>query len=222
MKKGLTELVFVLDRSGSMAGLEEDTIGGFNSMIARQKAEEGEALVTTVLFNGSSTTVHDRLPLGRVPLLTRQEYAVGGSTALLDAVGSSVGRTALIHRYAREEDVPERTMFVIMTDGMENASTRFRYENVKELIEENKAKGWEFLFLGANIDAAAVGGKMGIRPGRTAQFCNDGVGQQVNYSAVSCAVSDFRHAGDFCDDWSENIIAHRKSAEKRGNPAEKG
>ena len=220
MKRGLAELVFVLDTSGSMAGLEEDAVGGFNSMLERQKKEEGEALVTTVLFNSNSFTVHDRLPIGRVPALTKENYAVGGSTALLDAVGSAVERTALIHRYAREEDVPERTMFAIMTDGMENASTRYRYENVKRLIEESKAKGWEFIFLAANIDAAAVGGRMGIRPERTARFVNDGVAQRVNFDAVSCAMSCYRKAGAVGDDWSERISLYREQTEKKNEASE--
>ena len=220
MKRGLAELVFVLDTSGSMAGLEEDAVGGFNFMLERQKKEEGEALVTTVLFNSNSVTVHDRLPVGRVPALTKEDYAVGGSTALLDAVGSAVERTALIHRYAREEDVPERTMFAIMTDGMENASTRYRYENVKRLIEESKAKGWEFIFLAANIDAAAVGGRMGIRPERTARFCNDGAGQRVNFDAVSCAMSNYRMDGAVRADWSERISLYREQTEKKNEASE--
>lgn len=220
MKKGLAELVFVLDTSGSMAGLEEDAVGGFNSMLEQQKKEEGEALVTTVLFNSNSVTVHDRLPIGRVPALTRRDYIVGGSTALLDAVGSAVERTALIHRYARREDVPERTIFAIMTDGMENASTRYRYESVKSLIEENKVNGWEFIFLAANIDAAAVGGRMGIRPERTARFCNDGAGQRVNFDAVSCAMSDYRMDGAVRADWSAEIDSHREQAEKKNGHSE--
>ena len=221
MKKGLTELVFVLDTSGSMAGLEEDAVGGFNSMLEQQKKEEGEALVTTVLFNNKSVTVHDRLPIGRVPALTKQDYVVGGGTALLDAVGSSVERTALIHRYAREEDVPERTMFAIMTDGMENASRDYSCGIVRRLIEESKAKGWEFIFLAANIDAAAVGGYMGIRPERTARFVNDGVAQRVNFDAVSCALSDYRKDGAIFDDWSDEIRLYTEEAEKKNSNSER-
>ena len=151
----MTELVFILDRSGSMAGLEADTIGGFNSMIARQKQEAGEALVSTVLFDNESVVIHDRLPLAKVPLMTKKEYFTRGCTALLDAVGGAIHHIGSIHKYARREDVPEKTLFVITTDGYENASRRYNYETVRRMIERQKEKyGWEFLFLGANIDAA--------------------------------------------------------------------
>ncbi len=163
MKKGLTELVFILDRSGSMAPLATDTIGGFNSMIARQQKEDGECLVSTVLFANESTLIHDRIPLAKVPELTDREYYAGGCTALFDAVGSTIRRIETIHRYAREEDVPEKTLFVITTDGLENASRQFSGKQVRKLVEEMKQKrGWEFVFLAANIDAEETAETIGI------------------------------------------------------------
>ena len=163
MKKGLTELVFILDRSGSMAPLATDTIGGFNSMIARQQKEDGECLVSTVLFANESALIHDRIPLSKVPELTDREYYAGGCTALFDAVGGTIRRIETIHRYAREEDVPEKTLFVITTDGLENASRQFSGKQVRKLVEEMKQKrGWEFVFLAANIDAEETAEAIGI------------------------------------------------------------
>ncbi|MBQ1524535.1 MAG: hypothetical protein IIZ55_05315, partial [Firmicutes bacterium] len=153
MKKDLTELVFILDRSGSMMGLESDTIGGFNGTIAKQKKEEGEALVTTYLFNHECTLLHDRLSLDKIPEMTEKEYRVGGSTALIDAIGGAIEHISAVHRYIREEDVPAHTLFVITTDGLENASHRYSSKEVKKSIEKKKEEGWEFLFIGANIDA---------------------------------------------------------------------
>ncbi len=171
MKKGLTELVFILDRSGSMAPLTEDTIGGFNAMIAKQKKEEGECLVSTVLFANDSAVIHDRLPLAEVPDLTDRDYCAGGCTALLDAVGTSIRHIETIHRYARPEDVPERTLFVITTDGMENASHRFTGKEVRDLVEKmKKEKAWDFIFLAANIDAAEAAGHIGIAPDRAMNY----------------------------------------------------
>ncbi len=158
----MTELVFVLDRSGSMSGLESDTIGGFNSMLAQQKREASEALVSTVLFANDSTVIHDRLPLSEVPPLTEKEYFTRGCTALLDAVGGAIHHIGNIHKYARREDVPEKTMFIITTDGYENANRRYDYERVRRMIERQKERyGWEFLFLGANIDAAKEAARFG-------------------------------------------------------------
>ena len=158
----MTELVFILDRSGSMSGLEADTIGGFNSMIEKQKKEAGEALVSTVLFANDSTVIHDRLPLSEVPPLTEKEYFTRGCTALLDAVGGAIHHIGNIHKYARREDVPEKTMFIITTDGYENANRRYDYERVRRMIERQKERyGWEFLFLGANIDAAKEAARFG-------------------------------------------------------------
>ena len=167
----MTELVFILDRSGSMSGLEKDTIGGFNSMIEKQKREEGEALVSTVLFDSESVVIHDRLPLGRVPRMTEKEYFTRGCTALLDAVGGAIHHIGNIHKYARKEDVPEKTMFIITTDGYENASRRYDYEKVRKMIERQKSRhGWEFLFLGANIDAAAEAKRFGIGEDRAVNY----------------------------------------------------
>ena len=200
MKKGLTEMVFILDRSGSMSGLEGDTIGGFNSMLDKQKREEGEAYVTTVLFDSTSQTIHDRLSIRDVPQMTEKQYTVGGCTALLDAVGATVNHVMNIHKYAREEDVPEHTMVVIMTDGMENASRNFSYGDVKKIISAQEEKGWHFVFMGANIDAAETGGKMGIRASRSVNFANDAEGQRLNYEAISDMASEVRFCGNFIED----------------------
>ena len=161
--KNTTELVFILDRSGSMSGLEKDTVGGFNSMISKQKTEDGEALVSTVLFDNKSVVIHDRLPLDDVPPMTEKEYFTRGCTALLDALGDAIHHIGNIHKYARREDVPEKTLFVITTDGFENASCRYDYDTVRAMIERQKEKyGWDFLFLGANIDAVAEARRFGI------------------------------------------------------------
>ena len=207
MKKNLTEIVFILDRSGSMAGLEDDTIGGFNAMIEKQKDEPGEALISTVLFDNHSQVIHDRLPLDRVPRLTRKEYYVRGCTALLDAVGSSVHHIGNVHKYAREEDRPEKTLFVITTDGMENASRRYTYDKVRAMIEGQKAKyGWEFLFLGANIDAAREAARFGIGADRAANYHADRRGTGVIYEAVSETVCNFRAARPLTADWKNTIV----------------
>ena len=193
MKKGLTEIVFILDRSGSMSGLEKDTIGGFNSLIARQKKEEGRALVSTVLFDNDSRVIHDRVSVEKVRPMTEKEYFVGGSTALLDAVGCAVKHIANVHKYAREEDRPEKTLFVITTDGMENASRYYSYDKVKQLIENQKEKyGWEFLFLGANIDAVSTASRFGITADRAVDYHSDSQGTQLNYQVVGDAISHIR------------------------------
>ena len=193
MKKGLTEIVFILDRSGSMSGLEKDTIGGFNSLIARQKKEEGRALVSTVLFDNDSRVIHDRVSVEKVRPMTEKEYFVGGSTALLDAVGCAVKHIANVHKYAREEDRPEKTLFVITTDGMENASRYYSYDKVKQLIENQKEKyGWEFLFLGANIDAVSTASHFGITADRAVDYHRDSQGTQLNYQVVGDAISHIR------------------------------
>ena len=189
----MTELVFILDRSGSMSGLEGDTIGGFNSMIEKQKREPGDCLVSTVLFDNFSEVVHDRVPLENVPKLTEKEYFVRGCTALLDAVGGAVHHIGNIHKYARPEDRPEKTMFVITTDGLENASRRYGYDKVKAMIERQQEKyGWEFIFLGANIDAAQEAARFGIGADRAVRYQSDSVGTALNYEVISEAVSSVR------------------------------
>lgn len=195
MKKGLTELVMILDRSGSMYGLEADTIGGFNSMIEKQKKEEGEAYVSVILFDDVCEVIYDRVPVGQVEPMTEKQYYVRGCTALLDAAGQSIHHIVNVHKYAREEDVPEKTMFIIITDGMENASSVYSYERVKEMIEHEQEKyHWEFLFLGANIDAVKEASRFGISAGRAVNYENDSEGTRLNYSVMSDAVSCARQA----------------------------
>lgn len=208
MKKNLTELVFILDRSGSMAGLEGDTIGGFNAMIRKQQAEPGEALVSTVLFDNVSEVIHDRVDVKRVEPMTERQYTVRGCTALLDAIGGAIHHIGNVHKYAREEDRPAHTLFVIMTDGMENASSKYSAPRVKQMIERQKAKyGWEFLFLGANIDAVETAASFGIWSNRAVNYRCDSQGTQLNYQAVDGAVSAMRHSDHIPDDWAETIQA---------------
>ena len=206
MKKNLTELVFILDRSGSMAGLEKDTIGGFNAMIEKQRTEAGEACISTVLFDSDTEVIHDRVPLDRISKLTEKEYYVRGCTALLDAVGGAIHHIGNVHKYAREEDRPEKTLFVITTDGMENASRRYSYEKVKAMITRQKEKyGWEFLFLGANIDAAREAARFGISEDRAANYHADHKGTEVVYKAVSETVSNFRACQPMSASWKSAI-----------------
>ena len=206
MKKNLTEMVFILDKSGSMAGLEKDTIGGFNGMIERQKKLEGEALVSTVLFSGESTVIHDRVPLNKVEPLTDRQYYVGGCTALIDAIGGAIHHIGNVHKYAREEDRPEHTIFVITTDGMENASHRYTSDQVKAMVERQKGKyGWEFLFLGANIDAVETASHFGIGRDRAVNFHNDARGQALNYATVSKAIHRVRACATLDADWKAEI-----------------
>ena len=215
MKKNLTELVFILDRSGSMMGLEADTIGGFNAMIEKQKKEAGEAFVSTVLFDNDVQVIHDRVPLDRIPALTEKEYFVRGCTALLDAVGGAIHHIGNVHKYAREEDRPEKTLFVITTDGMENASRRYTYDKVRAMIERQREKyGWEFLFLGANIDAAREAARFGIRSDCAADYHADSVGTEVIYEAVSEAVCQVRRSAPLAADWKQNIDADFKGRKK--------
>jgi uncharacterized protein YegL len=190
MKKGLTEIVFILDRSGSMSGLENDTIGGFNSMIEKQKSEDGEALISTVLFDNETEVIHDRLPLDKIAPLTGKEYYVRGSTALLDAIGEAIHHISNIHKYARPEDVPEKTLFIITTDGMENSSRKYSYDKVKKMVGKKKEKNhWEFIFLGANIDAVSVANKFGVDRSRAVTYECDGAGTVLNYKMMSKMVS---------------------------------
>ena len=206
MKKNLTEMVFILDRSGSMAGLESDTIGGFNAMIEKQKQEEGEALVSTVLFSGESMVIHDRVDIRKVEPLTEKQYHVYGCTALIDAIGQAIHHIGNVHKYAREEDKPEHTIFIITTDGMENASRLYSSEEVKKMIEkEKKVYGWEFLFLGANIDAVETAGRFGIGSDRAVRFHNDPRGIRLNYETVSRTVGRMRACAPIESNWKEEI-----------------
>ena len=210
----MTELVFILDRSGSMAGLEADTIGGFNAMIEKQKREPGPALVSTVLFSNESEVIHDRLPLDRVPPMTEREYFPRGCTALLDAVGGAIHHIGNVHKYARREDVPERTLFVITTDGLENASRRYDYAAVRRMIERQKERyGWEFLFLGANIDAAKEAARFGISAERAVNYKCDEVGTALNYDVISEAICTVRASRPLSPGWKARIDADVK---KRG------
>ena len=216
MGKGLTELVFILDRSGSMSGLEADTIGGFNSLIAKQKKEEGTALISTVLFDDHAEVLYDRISLDRIESMNDRQYYVRGCTALLDALGGAIHHIGNVHKYAREEDRPEKTIFIITTDGMENSSHRYTYDKVKKMVERQRDRyGWEFLFLGANIDAIEVAGRFGVQANRAVNYECDGEGTQLNYEVLSKAVSRVRTcaaptaamAFDECGDWSEEIRA---------------
>ena len=214
MNKNLTELVFILDRSGSMSGLESDTIGGFNGMIAKQKKEEGEALVNTVLFDDHIKVVHDRVPLQNVQPMTDRDYYVGGCTALLDALGGAIHHISQIHKYAREEDCPAKTVFVITTDGMENASHRYSREKVRRMVRHEQEKyGWEFLFLGANMDAIAAAADYGIREDRAVRYACDPVGTSLNYDAVSVAVGCIRSGETLDGSWKAEI---EKDFKERG------
>ncbi len=215
MKKNLTELVFILDRSGSMRGLEDDTIGGFNSMIEKQKGEPGEALVSTVLFDNESVVIHDRVDIQKITPMTRKEYYVRGCTALLDAVGGAIHHIGNVHKYAREEDRPEKTLFVITTDGMENASRHYSYERLKGMIQRQKERyGWEFLFLGANIDAAKEAARFGIGADRAANYHADSKGTGVIYETVSEAICHVRNcAAPLSANWKQKVDA---DYQKRG------
>ena len=207
-RNNITELVFILDRSGSMAGLESDTIGGFNSMIEKQKKQDGECYVSTVLFDDESEVLHDRVKLGDIPKMTDNDYTVRGCTALIDAIGGAIHHIGNIHKYARNEDVPEHTMFVITTDGQENASHRYTSEQVKKMIERQKEKyGWEFLFIGANIDAVETAARYGIDKDRAVNYNADGEGTHILYESVAKAVCNVRASAPLSADWSEEINA---------------
>ena len=205
-KNNTTELVFILDRSGSMSGLERDTIGGFNAMLEKQKKQEGECFVTTVLFDSRHQMLHDRVPLQAVRRLTDEDYVVGGCTALIDALGDTIRHIVKIHRYARPEDVPAHTVFVITTDGMENASHRYSAPEVRRMIAHEQEKyGWEFLFLAANIDAVETAEQFGIRRDRAVNYRADKRGTAVIYDTVSAAVGSVRAAQPLEASWSRNI-----------------
>ena len=217
MKNSISEIVFIIDRSGSMQGLEGDTIGGFNSMIEKQKKEEGECYVSTVLFDNESEVLHDRIRLSDVPKMTKRDYTVGGSTAFIDAIGDAIRHVESIHKYARKEDVPEHTMFVITTDGQENSSYRYTSNKVKSMIEKQKARGWEFLFIGANIDAVETAARYGIRGDRAVNYTPDGKGTRILYSTVADAVCSMREGEELGEDWSEAIEADYTSRGQSGN-----
>ncbi len=215
MKKNLTELVFILDRSGSMSGLEDDTIGGFNAMIEKQKREAGEALVSTVLFDNECQVIHDRVDLQRIQPLTRKEYYVRGCTALLDAVGNAIHHIGNVHKYAREEDRPEKTLFVITTDGMENASREYTYQRLKAMIQRQKETyGWEFIFLGANIDAAKEAARFGIEEDRAVNYHADRQGTAVIYEAVGEAVCNVRACRPMSNNWRRRVDADYQKRSK--------
>ena len=205
MKKDLTELVFILDRSGSMHGLVDDTIGGFNSFVEKQKDVDGECLVSTVLFNSRSDVIHDRVSLKEIPEMTRKEYVPSGSTALIDAMGDAIHHIRNVHKYIREEDVPENTIFVIITDGQENDSHRYSSDEVKKMVSEQKEKGWEFLFLGANIDAVETAKNYGIAPDRSVNFICDDKGVETNFETLGKAVQNYRKEKCISADWSAAI-----------------
>ena len=215
-KQGKTELVFILDRSGSMSGLESDTIGGFNGMLRRQQEESTDILVSTVLFDDEVEIVHDRVPIGKVPQLTEKEYFTRGCTALLDAVGGSIHHIRNIHKYAREEDRPARTMFVITTDGLENSSVRYTAKKVKKLIEHQEKKhGWEFVFLGANMDAVAVAGDLGIRRENSVEFVCDRGGVRTNFVALGALADNFVKTGAVTPGWNLEIAEYCAKAQEK-------
>ena len=216
MKNNLTELVFILDRSGSMHGLERDTIGGFNSMIEKQKQQEGECYVSTVLFDDVSEVLHDRIRLCDVPKMTDEEYTVRGCTALIDAIGGAIHHIGNIHKYARPEDVPEHTVFVITTDGQENASHRYKADDVKRMIERQKERyGWEFLFIGANIDAVETAATYGISSDRAVNYNADSEGTQILYKSVSQVVCSVRSKKGIDACWSDDIDGDYRRRNKK-------
>lgn len=207
MKNNITEIVFILDRSGSMAGYEEDTIGGFNATIEKQKKLDGTCYVSTVMFANQSKVIHDRVRLGEIEKMTENDYQVGGGTALLDAIGRSIHHIGNVHKYARPEDVPEHTIFIITTDGMENASRQYDSSTVKRMISRQQEKyGWEFIFLAANIDAVETADRIGIRRERAANYRQDREGMRTSYAAMSDAISSVRCAENLDSGaWRKNL-----------------
>ena len=207
-KNGQTELVFILDRSGSMEGLESDTIGGFNGMLAQHRSEGGDVLVSTVLFDHKNEVVHDRVRIADVPALTSKEYYTRGCTALLDAMGGAIHHIKNVHKYARPEDRPARTMFIVTTDGMENSSTRYTADQVRAMVKQQEEAGWAFVFLGANIDAVQVAGGLGIRPEFAAEFACDAVGVRENFASLAAMTCEFSAVGAVPTGWAEKIGKH--------------
>jgi len=207
MNKNLTEIVFILDRSGSMAGLENDTIGGFNAMVEKQKKEPGEAVLSAVMFSDDSTVIYDRADIRNVEPMTDRQYFVGGCTALLDAIGGAVHHIGNVHKYAREEDRPGKTIFVITTDGMENASRFYSYKEVQRMVKHEQEKyGWEFLFLGANMDAISAARSFGIREDRAVRYACDGAGTSLNFKVAGQAISMARSGREIDDAWCAEIV----------------
>ena len=218
MKTNLTELVFILDRSGSMAGLESDTIGGYNAMLKKQQEEPGEAIVTTVLFDHEYTLLHDRINIKGIRPITENEYFVGGTTALLDAIGKTIHKIHNAQQHTSPEHQANKVLFVITTDGLENASREYTYLKIKKMVEQQKAKcGWEFIFLGANIDAFDTAGRMGIRADRTANYHADSMGTELNFAAVSEAVTQIRGQKIIREDWKACIDADYRSRKGKRN-----
>ncbi len=208
MNSNLTEIVFILDRSGSMAGLEDDTIGGFNAMVEKQKKEEGDALLSAVLFDNKSEVIYDRVNIQKIEPMTDRQYFVRGSTALLDAIGGAVHHIANVHKYAREEDRPAKTIFVITTDGLENASRQYTYSEVQKMVQHEQEKhGWEFLFLGASMDAISAARSFGIRANRAVRYNSDSVGTRKNYDVVSKTIGSVRRGKAVAEDWCAEIAA---------------
>lgn len=215
MGNNITELVFILDKSGSMSGLESDTIGGFNSMINEQKGKEGKVLVSTILFSNNSQILHDRKDINEIEPMTTKDYRVGGATALLDAIGGAIRHIGTIHKYARPEDVPEHTIFMITTDGMENASTSYGSSKIKEMIKRQEEKyGWEFLFVAANIDAVETAEDLGIRRERAANYRADSLSTATLYCEMSRTVDEFRRTGKIRENWADKIESLAKDSDE--------
>lgn len=211
----MTEIIFILDRSGSMGGLEADTIGGFNSMMRKQASEPGDALVSTLLFDNDVEVIHDRLNIKDVPEITSKEYYVRGCTALLDAVGGAIKHISMIHKYARKEDIPEKTLFIITTDGMENASRLYSYDDVRSMVEHQKSKyGWEFIFLGANIDAAAEASRYGIDSSMAVNYNCDSEGVGISFKVMEDVVRSYRNTCEVPKGWRKRIDYDFKSRGK--------
>ena len=211
MKNNVTELVFIIDRSGSMSGFEDDTIGGFNSTIEKQKEQEGKVYVSTVLFDNYSKVIHDRVDINEIKPMTRNDYQVRGCTALLDAIGGAIHHIGNVHKYAREEDVPEKTIFLITTDGMENASQQYNSEQVKKMIKRQEERyGWEFVFVAANIDAVHTAETIGIRRERAANYRQDAEGTEMLFCAMSEAVTSYRKGKKVSDSWSKKLDDENK------------
>ena len=204
-KNNITEAVFILDASGSMYDLKEDTIGGFNSLIEEQKGKDGKVLVSTIVFSDDSTVVHDRVEIGEVKKLTEAEYTPCGCTALIDAIGGAVKHISKVHKYIRSEDVPDSTIFFITTDGMENASHKYSSTEVKKMIEAKKEEGWEFIFMGANIDSVETAASFGIGRDRTVNYRNDGRGNAVKFRAMAHVVESVRAGCAVPESWSKEI-----------------